>query len=316
MLPSFRQLEYIVVLAETGQFVEASRRLNVSQPALSKQIRDIEDALGVVLFERTRPKLMLTPAGEQVLTRAERLLAGAEELLQAVRWMRGERQSVLRLGVIPSIAPYGLPGLIAKLRETEPNLAIIIEELQTEPLLEALRAGRVDLAFLARPFSEDKLSAFDLVIDPFVFLVAEGHPLAKKQGIRLQEVVGVDMLLMEDGHCLREQAIEVCRSSKSNVSTEIQAASVSTLVSMVESGLGPTLLPAIALNAELRGDRRLVARAFAAPSPGRRLSLAWRKTSPSVGWYEALALALRAHLLGLNAGLPPVFGGTPRLEEA
>ncbi|MCA9609683.1 MAG: hydrogen peroxide-inducible genes activator [Myxococcales bacterium] len=315
MLPTLRQLEYLVAIADTGQFVHAARRCGVSQPALSKQVREVEEQLGVVLFERVRPRVIVTPIGEEIIRRARRLLADARELVETARASATPRRGSIRLGVIPTVAPYGLPGLLAKLRVRLPEVSFVIQELQTEVLLERLRAGAIDLGLLARAFDDTGLATRDLVVEPFVLLAPAGHPLGKARAVRSRDIVGADLLLMEDGHCLRDQAIEVCAAA-GTPSTKVDAASVSTLVRMVESGLGPTLLPASALQTELRPAQGVVARSFVGSSPpGRTLTLAWRATAPAGAWFAEIGEVLAAHYLSMNAELPEVAGPRPRIRR-
>jgi LysR family hydrogen peroxide-inducible transcriptional activator len=312
--PTFRQLEYLVALADAGQFVEAARRCGVSQPALSKQVREVEEMLGVTLFERARPNVILTRAGVEVVTRARSLLAQARELAQAAAALTGGRPRTVRLGVIPTIAPYGLPGLLAKLRARYPGVSIVFHELQTEVLLEQLRGGAVDVGLLARPFDTQGLAGPDLIHEPFVLIAPVGHALAVPACIEPREIRGASLILLEDGHCLRDQALDVCAAAGAPPPTSVTAASVATLTRMVESGLGPTLLPASALSAEVRPGQGLVARGFAEPQPGRTLTLQWRASSPYGEWFTALGWVLRDHYLALNEAIPEVAGPRPLLR--
>lgn len=313
MVPTLRQLEYVVAVAHTGQFVEAARRCGVSQPALSKQVREVEQLLGVELFERTRP-VLVTAVGAEIVRRAERLLADAKDLVEAAAASARVRSGTVRLGVIPTIAPYGLPGLLAKLRVLFPEVSFAIEELQTEVLLDCLRSGSIDLGLLARSFDDHGLTGPDLVVEPFVLLAPSDHVLGVLEPVQPEEIVGASLILMKDGHCLRDQAIEVCAAVGVPPATLVTAASVSTLVRMVESGLGPTLLPASALAAEVRPGNGLVARSFVGAQPGRTLTLQWRATSPNGSWFLAIGEVLRSHYLELNAGLPNVVGPPPLIR--
>ncbi len=310
MMPTLRQLEYVVAVADTGQFVEAARRCGVSQPALSKQIREVEEMLGVALFERARPRVIVTGAGEEIVRRARRLLADARELAASV----GARQSTLRLGVIPTIAPYGLPGLLLKLRRLFPDVSCAIHELQTEVLLEQLRAGAIELGLLARPFDDRGLCGPDLIVEPFVLVAPADHPLGLPRAIEREEIAGASLILMEDGHCLRDQAIEVCALAGVPPPTSVAAASLSTLTRMVESGLGATLLPASALSVEVRAGQGIVARSFEGAQPGRTLSLQWRSTSTKGARFVEIGEVLRGHYLELNATIPEVAGPRPLLR--
>lgn len=315
MIPTLRQLEYIIALADTGQFVEAARECAVSQPALSKQIQQVEDMLEIKLFERSRPKVIVTPAGQEVVRRARRLLVDAHELVNAASAVAGELSGTVRLGVIPTIAPYGLPGLLAKLRQIFPDTSFAIQELQTEVLIKQLRTGGIDLGLLARPFDDTGLSGPDLITEPFVLVAPTGHPLSVPETIQIQDIAGASLILMQDGHCLRDQAIDVCKVAGAPPATSVTAASVATLVRMVESGLGATLLPASALGAEVRPGLGLVARSFGEPAPGRTLTLQWRATSPNASWYLEIGDILREHYLELNETIPQVAGPQPLLRQ-
>lgn len=314
MMPTLRQLEYIVALADTGQFVEAARRCDVSQPALSKQVREVEEMLGLELFERARPRVIVTRAGEEIVGRARRILGEARELVDSANAYADSPHGTVQLGVIPTIAPYGLPGLLVKLRRLFPEVSFAIKELQTDDLLEELRAGSIDLGLLARPFDDQGLSGPDLVEEPFVLVAPTGHPLSCAGSVAPDEIVGASLILMEDGHCLRDQAIDVCAVAGTPPSTSVTAASVSTLVRMVESGIGATLLPTSALKTELRNGEGLRARSFGDSPPGRTLTLQWRGTSPNAAWFRDIGDVLRDHYLELNEQVPEVAGPTPQIR--
>lgn len=315
-MPTLRQLEYIVALADTGQFIEAARLCAVSQPALSKQVRQVEDMLGIGLFERTRPRVIVTRSGEEIVERARALLAQARELVNAASAFAGARQGTVRLGVIPTIAPYGLPGLLAKLRRLFPDVSFAIHELQTEVLLGQLKSGVIDVGLLARPFDEQGLCGPDLIIEPFVLIAPTGHSLSVQGVIRPSEIAGASLILMEDGHCLRDQAIEVCAMAGAPPATSVTSASISTLVRMVESGLGATLLPASALRTEVQAGQGLIARSFGDSPPGRTLTLQWRATSPHAEWFIEIGQVLQDHYLELNTTIPDVAGPKPQIRAA
>ncbi|MFP4600940.1 MAG: hydrogen peroxide-inducible genes activator [Persicimonas sp.] len=313
-MPTLRQLEYIVVLADTGQFVEAAKKCAVSQPALSKQVKQVEELLGIELFERSRPKVIVTPGGQEIVRRARRLLLEARELVNAASAVAGELHGTVRLGVIPTIAPYGLPGLLAKLRGLFPEVSFAIHEMQTEVLVEQLRAGGIDLGLLARPFDDQGLTGPDLIVEPFVLVAPSGHPLGEPETIDLHDIEGASLILMQDGHCLRDQAIDVCKVAGTPPATSVTAASVATLVRMVESGLGATLLPTSALSAEVRSGLGLVARSFGDSPPGRTLTLQWRATSPNAARFLEIGDVLKQHYLELNDTIPQVAGPRPKLR--
>ncbi|TVQ96548.1 MAG: LysR family transcriptional regulator [Deltaproteobacteria bacterium] len=316
MTPTLRQLEYIVALAETGHFGQAAARCGVSQPALSRQVRDVEELLGVALFERTRPRTLPTEAGQGLVARARGVLADVRELAEAARAHAGLGRAHVRIGVIPTVAPYALPGLLAEARLLLPEATFAVHELQTEVLLDALAGGIVDLALLARPFPAGGFAGTDLVFEPFVLVAPTGHPLARRCAVDREELAGASLILLEDGHCLRDQALEVCTLAGAPPETTVTAASITTLMRMVEGGLGATLLPASALSVELATTRAVRARSFAGDPPGRLLTLQWRGSSPHGAVHRLLADALRAHYLGLNADMPAVHGPCPAIVSA
>ena len=318
MLPTLRQLEYVVALASTGRFVEAARRCGVSQPALSKQIREVEALVGTPLFERTSEGATPTAAGAEVVARARRLLADARELVDAASAHAGRRLGVVQIGVIPTVAPFALPGLLVKLRALFPDASFVIHELQTPVLLERLRDRTVDVGLLAHPFDEAGLTGSDVIFEPFVLATPQHHPLAGSTPVDRAAIAGASLILMGDGHCLRDQALEVCAAAGAAPPTGVSAASVSTLVQLVESGLGATLLPVSALPVELAASRApsIALRRFADPPPGRTLTLQWRRTSPDGPWFERIAAVLRAHYVAMNDALPVVTGAVPWLTPA
>lgn len=316
LTPTLRQLEYIVAIADTGQFVEAARQCAVSQPALSRQVREVEELLGVVIFERARPRVIVTRSGKEIVDRARSLLADARDLVEAAHVLSGTQRGVVRLGVIPTIAPYGLSGCLAKLRDLYPEVSFAIHELQTDVLLEKLRGGEIDVGLLARSFDDTGLTGVDLVDEPFVLVAPAGHALASPSSIAQGEIFGAELILMEDGHCLRDQAVDLCAVAGRASAMTVSAASVSTLTRMVESGLGATLLPASALQTEVRAGQGLVARAFDAPAPGRTITLQWRATSPKSAWFERIGEVIEAHYLQMNTSIDMIFGGAPEISRA
>lgn len=280
--PSIRQLEYAVAVAEDLHFGRAARHCGVTQPALSAQIQQLEELLGVTLFERGRRGVLVTPEGGRLLEKAREALAVLDDLLvqaaSAGRPLAGE----LRLGVIPTVAPYFLPPLLPAVRRDYPELRLLLREEQTEGLVQRLESGSLDAVLLALPVEEARLVEMPLFDEPFYFVGPEEHRLSRLRGSRLPEsaLEGEDVLLLEDGHCLRAQALEVCRRAGARAGGRLQATSLSTLVQMVANGLGVTLLPERALSVELRPDSRLAVKAFEEPAPCRTIGLAWRRGAP------------------------------------
>jgi len=294
MRPSIRQLEYAVALAEAGHFGRAARACAISQPALSAQIRALEEALGLPLFDRSRRGATPTPAGREVLERARDVLARLDALVEAAGEAREPLTGPLHLGVIPTVAPYLLPRWLPRVRESWPRLRLYLHEDQTARLLEKLAEGRLDVLLLALPVDRPDVETFPIFREPFVLATPPGHPLARGQGgVRQEELDREAVLLLEDGHCLRDQALEICQQAGARESDTVRAASLNTLVQMVAGGLGVTLLPATAVETEARG-RGVAVRPFRAPAPSREIGLAWRRRSARAPELGLLGERLRA----------------------
>lgn len=288
---TFRQLEYAVALADTLGFHRAAEKANVSQPALSAQIQAAESVLGVRLFERDHRRVLLTPAGEEVVARARRILLEAEDLLGAARRWRDPFQGRWRLGVIPTVAPYLLPEVLPAIAQAHPDLRLLLREERTPVLLRDLEAGRVEAAILAEGADLGDLERAKLAEDPFLLATPAGHPLAKKSKVALEDLQGADLLLLEDGHCLRGQALAFCGDAGLR-EVDFRASSLPTLVQMVATGTGVTLLPQLCADTE-RARADVALRAFTAPAPSRTLVLAWRRGSPLAEALKAFAKTLR-----------------------
>jgi LysR family hydrogen peroxide-inducible transcriptional activator len=277
---TLRQLQYLAAVADQRSFRRAAEACRVSQPSLSAQVAEAEGALGVRLFERDRRGVLPTRAGEALLDRIRRVLVEAGDLVEAARRNADPRAGTLRLGVLPTIGPYLLPAAVPLLRGALPRLAVRWEEDQTAALVRRVEAGQLDGAILA---GEADLGGLDLVRlgeDPFLLAAPEDHPLARAAGpARAADLRGEEVLLLEDGHCLRAQALEVCAAARAR-ELDFRATSLATLVAMVAGGAGLTLLPAIAAGAEA-ARAGLALRPFGAPAPARTLALAWRRRSAS-----------------------------------
>jgi LysR family hydrogen peroxide-inducible transcriptional activator len=296
--PSVRQLEYAVALAEQAHFGRAARACAVSQPALSAQIQALEQVLGVRLFERSRRGVRLKPAGERVVQRAREALRALDELGEAAAQAREPLSGPLHLGVIPTVAPYLLPGWLPHVRAAWPRLRLFLHEERTPRLVAQLAAGELDVLLLALPIARADFESCPIAREPFWLATPAGHRLARGRGgpVAEAELAGEPVLLLEDGHCLRDQALAVCRGAGAGESEEVRAASLSTLVQMVAGGLGVTLLPASALEVEARGRQELAVRPFRAPAPSRELGLVWRRASQRGEEFRLLAALLRRHV--------------------
>lgn len=294
---TLRQLQYAAAVAETLSFRRAAERCRVSQPSLSAQLAELESGLGVRLFERNRRKVLITPAGEALVRRARELLVGADDLLLAAQAAVDALSGTLRVGIIPTIAPYFLPRVTPLLRRTFRNLAVTWIEDRTQALMRALGAGDLEAAVVALEADLGEVEQEVLGKDAFVLAASPLHPLARKASpVTMAELRGAQVLLLDEGHCLREQALELCAASKAR-EMEFRATSLPTLVQMVAAGRGVTLLPALAVHTEA-GRAKLAVRRFAPPAPHRTLALVWRPRS-------ALASALRkvADVLRRASGL-------------
>lgn len=295
--PTLQQLAYLVALAEAGHFGRAAETCFVTQPALSTQVRELERRLGTALVERLPRGIRLTPAGARVVTRARAVLRDVEELMEEVGAGEGELAGPVALGVIPTVAPYVLGGLVPTLVNRFPDADLRLEELQTAPLLERLRDGRIDLALCALPVPGDDLHAAVLADDPFLLAVPDGHALARGRGpVSVDVLAEQRVLLLDDGHCLRDQALSVCDLAGSHPA-DARATSLPTLVQMVAAGGGVTLLPASAAAVEARPGNGIAVRRFREPVH-RTLGFVWRATSPRAAAYEELARLARPRLRG------------------
>jgi LysR family hydrogen peroxide-inducible transcriptional activator len=289
---TFRQLEYLVALADTLGFHRAAERAHVSQPALSAQIQQAEAVLGLRLFERNQKRVLLTPAGAAVVARARRVLREAEDLLAAARQWQDPFRGAWRLGLIPTVAPYLLPQILPAVHRAHPELRLLLREERTPVLVQELLAGTLEAAVLAEVPDLGDLARLPLAEDPFLLAAPPGHALSRKRKVALADLEPFRLLLLEDGHCLRGQALAVCAQAGAR-EADFRASSLSTLVQMVAGGLGVTLLPSLCAPLE-RSRANLVLRPFAAPVPGRRLVLAWRGGSPLAGAMATFAGELRA----------------------
>ena len=279
-LPTLRQLAYLVELSERLNFRVAAEAQFVTQSTMSAGIKELETQLGVQLVERDKRHVRLTAVGEDVVARAKELLAAARDLAEAASTATKPLSGPLRLGAIPTIAPYLLPNVLPALRKAHPELKLYLREDLTKRLLERLRAGSLDVALIALPFDTGDLYVRELFKDEFSFVARESDPAVQKKDVALRKIDTDDMLLLEEGHCLRDHAIAACGTRRGSLESRVEATSLATLIQMVEGGLGVTLLPEITLAAGILKGTRLVARPLAPKAPSRTLALVARRTSP------------------------------------
>lgn len=286
-LPTLQQLRYLVAVADHLHFGRAAQECAVTQSALSSGLQELERLLDVTLVDRTKRRVALTPAGEDIARRAREVLVRAQDLVEAARSASKPLSTEIRLGVLPTIGPYLLPRVLARLREAHPDLRVYLREEQTEMLLEGVRSGRLDAAWIALPYDTGELVVRELGWDAMWVAVPPDHPLARAEAVDAQDLGDAPLLLLEDGHCLREHALEACHR-RAGANEVFQATSLRTLVEMVAGRLGLTLLPGVAVASETGGRSDVVARPLRERS-GRCLALVWRPRAAREPEYELLA---------------------------
>jgi LysR family transcriptional regulator, hydrogen peroxide-inducible genes activator len=312
---TLRRLQYAVAVEDVLSFRRAAELCGVSQPSLSSQLAELEEGLGVRLFERDRRRVLVTPAGAAILERARRILAEVDELVRVAETQRDPLFGSLRLGVIPTIAPYLLSWATPRLAEAYPQLTVEWIEDKTEALVRGVIGGELSGALLALEAELGELATTVVAPDRFVLAGARDHPLMQaKNPATSAELRGESVLLLDDGHCFRQQALEVCTAARAR-ELELRATSLTTLVQMVTQGAGVTLLPEIALHVELQRSN-LAIRRFDAP-PRRTIALAWRKHSPLGPAFEALAAPLaRACADAVGAAAATRASAQPRVTAS
>ncbi|RAU23137.1 LysR family transcriptional regulator [Paramagnetospirillum kuznetsovii] len=290
-LPTLRQLRYLVALAEHRHFGRAAEACLATQSTLSAGLQELESLLGAVLVERTKRKVLMTPLGEAVVQRAREVLRGAEDIADMVRAAGKPLCGQMRLGVIPTIAPFLLPQALPVLRLAYPDLKLVLREDLTARLLDRLSRGELDVALLALPYDAPELETVVLAQDPFVLACPPDHPLASRTEISGPDLAQAHLLLLEEGHCLREHALAACSLPGPVRGEDVMGTSLGTLVQMVASGLGVTLLPRMAVECGILRGTDLVTRPVAG-NGARLIGLAWRKSSARGKEFTLLGKAL------------------------
>ncbi len=280
MQPTLRQLRYFVALAETQHFGQAALRCHVTQPALSMQIKELEQELGAPLIERAPHGALLTPAGIEVAQRARIVLQSVRDLADVVRQHADVLSGPLRVGVIPTIGPYLLPSVLPRLHEAFPKLQLSVRESQTRVLARELLAGTLDLLIVALPLEEPDTEQLPLFDDVFALALPTQHPLGARASVAQADLTGEHLLLLEEGHCLRDQTLAVGQAAGASELDDFRASSLATVVQMVANGYGCTILPELALPVEVGERQGIHVVAFKTPPPVRTVGLAWRRTSP------------------------------------
>ena len=274
-----KDLRYLVAVADTRHFGRAAERCFVSQPTLSAQLKKLEQSLGVQLIERQPNNVALTDPGEQIVARARRILEACEEVTTLARSHRDPLAGVLRVALLPTIGPYLLPHIARPLQRALPRLQLHLHEYQTIPMLKRLKAGDLDVGILALPVELDGLEARELYSEPFQVLIPDRHALAQRSRVTMGDLEGQSLLLLEEGHCLRDQALALCSRAGLGERQDFSATSLETLRQMVATGAGITLLPQLATEGAYGNARGTRVLPFAKPVPSRRVGAVWRKTS-------------------------------------
>ncbi|MEP6939224.1 MAG: DNA-binding transcriptional regulator OxyR [Rudaea sp.] len=286
---NLRDLRYFVALAEHKHFGRAAQASFVSQPTLSTQIRKLEDELGVALVERTPRKVLLTEAGREIAQRARDVLTEVDQIKAIARRTIDPESGTLRLGIFPTLAPYLLPHVVPRISARFPRLELLLIEEKTELLLKQLREGRLDTVVLALPVHDDQLHAEFLFDEPFVLAVPEQHALARRKTLRMADLADQSLLLLEDGHCLRDQALAVCELSGAGEKTGFRATSLETLRQMVAANVGITLLPTLAVKPPVARSENIRLIQFRGEAPSRRIAMLWRKSSALAPFLKKIA---------------------------
>src|ERR1700724_3699637 len=278
ILPSLQQLRFLCALAEQCHFGRAAEGCAVTQSTLSAGIKELEGRLGVTLFERSHRHGILTPLGEEIATRARRLLVDAEELVGFARNAQEMLSGPLRFGVIPTVGPYVLPSLLPHLGTALPNLRLYVREAPTAVLLDKLAGGELDILLVAIPYELGDVEAMEITEDPIVVAMPRNHALRHHKVVSRDDLAREQLLLIEDGHCLRSHSLQACRIVDPGRNEVFQATSLRSLVQMVSAELGITLMPRIAVDSELASTRNVVIRRLSPDKPFRTRGLAWRST--------------------------------------
>lgn len=290
---NLRALQYFVKLADIRHFSKAADACFVSQPTLSTQIKKLEEELGTQLVERSPKNIMLTPAGEEIAERARKLLADVEQIRAVARRSSDPAEGSLRLGLFPTLAPYLLPHVVPGLRKRFPRLRLQLTEEKTDVLLRMLHRGELDAALLALPIPDAGLQVEVLFREPFLLALPAHHELAKVDAVKVDDLHGNELLLLEEGHCLREHALEVCTLAGAHERVDFHASSMETLRQMVAAEVGITLMPKLAVMPPIAETDNLITRPFAGQAPSRTIALVWRSSSALGSFHLELARIFR-----------------------
>lgn len=297
MNPSIKQLKYLCAVAEYRHFSKAAVACHVTQSTLSAAIQELESQLGIKIFERNKKTVLITPLGDKLLTQARVILGDVEDFVGLAREHEAPLSGDLRLGVIPTIGPFLLPPILSDLRKRFTKLKLYLKEEVSAQLSQQLQQGQLDLIILAFPYPLPDMETISLFEDEFLLCLPPGHQLEKLQQVKQQQLRGESLLLLEEGHCLRDHALEACKLESADTDIVYQGTSLHTLVQMVANGLGLTLLPAISVNADVLGDTQLQTKRFSNENVSREIGMAWRKSDPRREEYLLLAKFVKEYVI-------------------
>lgn len=295
MNPSIKQLKYLCAVAEHRHFSKAAAACHVTQSTLSAAIAELESQLSVKIFERNKKTVLITALGEKLLVQARIVLGEVEDFVGIARAHEAPLVGDLRLGVIPTIGPFLLPAILSDLRKSFDKLKLYLKEEMSAQLVQQLQQGQLDLIILAFPFPLPDMETVSLFKDEFLLCLPPGHEFEKMPQVNQHQLLGQSLLLLEEGHCLRDHALEACKLESADTDLVYQGTSLHTLVQMVANGLGMTLLPAMAVNAHVLGDTHLQIKHFSNENVSREVGMAWRKSDPRREEYLLLAEFVKEH---------------------
>ena len=296
MAPSIKQLKYLCAVAEHKHFTKAADACFVTQSTLSAAIAELESQLDIKVFERNKKAVLITPLGEKLLKQARVILGDVEDFVALAKVHAQPLSGDLRLGVIPTIGPFLLPPMLGGLRREFPQLKLFLKEEMSAQLERQLQQGRLDLVILALPYPLPDMETVTLFEDEFLLCLPPGHEFEKLKQVQQQQLRGESLLLLEEGHCLRDHALEACQLRSTAMDVVYQGNSLHTLVQMVANGLGMTLLPAMSVAADVLGDTHLSIKHFSSDNVNRQIGMAWRKTDPRREEYLLLAEYIKRHV--------------------
>lgn len=292
---NIKELEYLIAIDEERHFHRAAERCFVSQPTLSGQLKKLEEELGVLLVERTNRQVSMTDAGKAVTLQAREVLLGVKKIREIAQSFDDPLAGEIQVGLIPTVAPYLLPIIMPLMIKHFPNLKLWLHELQTKVLLDKLRTAQLDMLILALPVDTDEFEERDLFSEPFWLAVPHNNPLSRKKQIELNDLSQKEMLLLEEGHCLRGQALDVCFMAGATEQQTFHATSLETLRHMVGEGMGMTLLPELAVPYKNSKSENVQYRPFKAPAPVRRIGMLYRKGSYREQAFQAISEVIKTH---------------------